>query len=255
MLELLKDTLSPLISRKSLVIAVICATLAATTGPFGTYEIQTFWLRLIYWSLVTASSLVIGALCLAAAESLAGADQLALADVLTVVIMVPSFTPVLWVLTHSLLQGAAENGPTVTRLSYYVAVVTVFVCIFRRVLPGFGAIGYFAVAQETPTVRPRLMRRLTQGFRGPVVRMTVRDHFVDVVSETNTETLRMRFADAVQEMEPIVGHCTHRSHWVALDAIVGVKRGGGKITLKLSNGDHVPVSRTFRPELEKAGVL
>ena len=68
-------------------------------------------------------------------------------------------------------------------------------------------------------------------------------------------TIRSRFYDAVAEMEPVQGHFTHRSHWVVDRAISGVERQGGKTALRLSNGDLVPVSRTYKPMLEQDGVV
>ncbi|MEZ5714276.1 MAG: LytTR family DNA-binding domain-containing protein [Paracoccaceae bacterium] len=68
-------------------------------------------------------------------------------------------------------------------------------------------------------------------------------------------TIRLRFSDAIAEMEPMQGYCTHRSHWVSHAAISGVEREPGKLFLRLVNGDRVPVSRKYRPELEKARIV
>jgi len=86
-------------------------------------------------------------------------------------------------------------------------------------------------------------------------RFRQRDHFVDVITDTGTQTLRLRFADAVDEMEPAKGFLTHHSHWMSQDAIEGVERQDGKLFLRLNNNDIVPVSRTYRPALADAGIL
>ena len=67
--------------------------------------------------------------------------------------------------------------------------------------------------------------------------------------------IRLRFGDAIEEMDPVDGFCTHRSHWVARQAVSGAERERGKIFLRLENGDRVPVSRTYMPDLEEAGLL
>jgi DNA-binding LytR/AlgR family response regulator len=61
--------------------------------------------------------------------------------------------------------------------------------------------------------------------------------------------------DAIDEMEPVKGICTHRSHWVALGAIKRVEREGARLFVVLRNGDRVPVSRKYRPRLEQAGLI
>ncbi|MES0825971.1 LytTR family DNA-binding domain-containing protein [Ruegeria sp. SCP11] len=85
--------------------------------------------------------------------------------------------------------------------------------------------------------------------------MTVRDHSVEVVTSEGTITIRSRFTDAIAEMELVSGHCAHRSHWVADDAIVGVERKGGMTFLRLRNNDLVPVSRKYKPMLEQDGIV
>jgi DNA-binding LytR/AlgR family response regulator len=75
------------------------------------------------------------------------------------------------------------------------------------------------------------------------------------VTDRGTETLRLRLSDAIDEMEPVEGLCTHRSHWVALAAITASERRQGKLFVRLSNGERVPVTRTYAPKLEAAGVI
>ena len=56
-------------------------------------------------------------------------------------------------------------------------------------------------------------------------------------------------------MEPISGHCTHRSHWVTDAAILEIQKNNGKTYLRLRNDDLVPVSRKYKPKLEEDGVI
>nr|WP_235789874.1 LytTR family DNA-binding domain-containing protein [Ruegeria pomeroyi] len=109
-------------------------------------------------------------------------------------------------------------------------------------------------AVEKPP-QPRIYKRLPEGFSEQILRLTVRDHSVDVVTDQGVHTIRSRFGDAIDEMSPIAGHCTHRSHWVTEAAIESVERSGGKTHLRLTNGDLIPVSRKYRPGLEDAGII
>jgi DNA-binding LytR/AlgR family response regulator len=86
--------------------------------------------------------------------------------------------------------------------------------------------------------------------------LTAKNHYVEVVTDKGSTTIRMRLADAIDEMEPVEGYCVHRSHWVARSAINAVERENAqKIFVLLSNGDRIPVSRKYRPNLEKTGLV
>lgn len=255
MLRILKDFFVPIATPTALFVVFACSVLAAAAGPFGTYETNSFPTRLLYWSLVSATSLVCGHFCYVVGRKLVPEKRPVLTDVLTIAMMVAVFTPILFFLTHGLLAEEKGSGPTFLRLTYYVAAVSAGIYVGRRILPGFERIGYFGEKSDGGTPEPRLMRRLTPDFEGPILRLTATDHCVDVVSAKSVETIRFRFADAIDEMAPVVGHCTHRSHWVVRDSIQSVERIDGKTHLKLSNGDLVPVSRKYHPELEKAGVI
>lgn len=254
-MKLLRKTLVLLKSPTLILVAFICAVLAAATGPFGTYDSQTFPIRLIYWSLVTSVSVVMGTLCHQAAVAWVGADRPVLVDATLTVLMTVLFTPVLWGLTYAVLFYEGEEGPRLVKLSYYVAAITIGVCLLRRMLPKITAAPVAIDEDPDGQDPPRLLRRLSPDFRGPILRLMARDHLVDVISAAGTETLRLRFADAVDEMDPVLGYCTHRSHWVSAAAIAGVERTGARITLRMVNGDMVPVSRKYAPDLEAAGVI
>ncbi|MDU9002459.1 LytTR family DNA-binding domain-containing protein [Sedimentitalea todarodis] len=172
-----------------------------------------------------------------------------------IVLTVLCFTPPLWFLTRHLAVQEPSLGPSILKMSYYVAAITLSICALRRIIPGFEPVGYLGEKSPQQSQGPRLIRRLSPGFEGPILRLSVRDHYVDVISGTGSETIRMRFADAIDEMDTVKGHCTHRSHWVVEEAIVDAGRDGSKVFLTLTNGDQVPVSRKYKPDLEEAGIL
>ena len=99
--------------------------------------------------------------------------------------------------------------------------------------------------------RPRLFRRLPDCAKGPILRLWVEDHFVNVVTPGQTYRVRMRFADAVAEMEGVDGYSTHRSHWIAREAIDAVERAGSKTIVRSKDGGTVPVSRSFSDRVEE----
>ena len=104
-------------------------------------------------------------------------------------------------------------------------------------------------AEEMPA--PRLMRRIAAEVQGDLVSMTVRDHYVDVVTSAGPSSLLMRFGDAIHEAEPVEGLQIHRSHWVALAAVQGVERDGPRLFVLVSGGQRLPVSKAHRAKVEE----
>lgn len=92
-------------------------------------------------------------------------------------------------------------------------------------------------------------------LRGALVSMTVRDHYVDVVTSAGLSSLLLRFSDAMDETEGVPGAQVHRSHWVAWSAVTGTEREPGKLFLLLSDGSRIPVSRAHRAKLEERGLV
>jgi DNA-binding LytR/AlgR family response regulator len=63
-----------------------------------------------------------------------------------------------------------------------------------------------------------------------------------------------RMEDAARELGDL-GRRVHRSWWVAADAVEAVEREGQRTLLRLNDGRHVPVGRSFRPDLKAADWL
>ena len=65
----------------------------------------------------------------------------------------------------------------------------------------------------------------------------------------------MRLSDAIAELPAGAGAQTHRSWWVAKDAVRGVTKADGRATLTLAEPLEAPVSRSFYKALNDAGWL
>jgi len=61
-----------------------------------------------------------------------------------------------------------------------------------------------------------------------------------------------RFGDALQELGGLEGLQVHRSWWVARAAIAAVERDGQRMSLTLSTGLVVPVSRAYQKIVREA---
>jgi hypothetical protein len=110
------------------------------------------------------------------------------------------------------------------------------------------------VYAKTPPDVP-ILDRIPSDLRADLIRLSARDHFVEIVTTLGKREVRMRLKDAVREIGDTKGHLVHRSHWVAENAIDGSNTQGGKVTLRLINGDEIPVSRAHHKILQDEGVL
>ncbi|WP_339948575.1 LytTR family DNA-binding domain-containing protein [uncultured Albimonas sp.] len=102
---------------------------------------------------------------------------------------------------------------------------------------------------------PRLLERLSPERRGALRRLSMQDHYVEVVTDRGAELVLLRLGDAIAECAPVEGMQVHRSHWVARRAVAAVWRDGDRAMLQLTGGERIPVSRGRVPALREAGWL
>jgi DNA-binding LytR/AlgR family response regulator len=102
---------------------------------------------------------------------------------------------------------------------------------------------------------PPILERVPLPQRGALLALSVEDHYVDIVTERGKTLVLMRLADAIPETGDVPGLQIHRSHWVATSAVVKAHRSEGKVTLELSNGMRLPVSRGYLPAVREAGLV
>ncbi len=233
--------------RKAALPGCICAVaLAGTVDPFHGAQLP-FGVLSIFWLLV----LVLAAMSTCAAENLVPPRlrerHWLFRDVSVALCIIALFAPTLWLLFWTIARGFGGLSPSFSEIARYGVILATGLILLKRVVP--------LSEKQSVKISPRLERRLPDGFSGEVLRLTVEDHSVCVVTTEGSHVIRMRFSDAIDEMEPVPGYCTHRSHWVAEAAIESVERQSGRISLRLLNGDMVPVSRKYRPALEEAGII
>lgn len=231
----------------------IFVVILTVAGPFGTYASLTTEWRFFYWLCVVLISAVLGYQAAYIARHLTRRRHPLVTDLLTTVFLIVTFTPINLFLTYQIIVPDGETGPSAFEMAAYVAAIAFAIMTSRRFIPGMEEYNYLPRSHDSN--RPRLLRRVPDSASARILRISSQDHFVDIVTDRGSKRVRMRLADAVEEMDGVGGFFTHRSHWVAETAIANTQSENGRTQLELTNGDMVPVSRTFKPELEKAGVL
>lgn len=256
----------------TLVVCCAISLIATVSGPFDTIHTMTTGTRLVFWVSVSFGTTLAAYTARTLTATQVSKDRPVLFETCAIGLMVLFSTPL--VMGLSFLLGNPQCGGVIAcidEFAFYVTLISTAVFLVRRVIPGFEELVFFArdesgglqlIApspidpdQPAAPARPRLYRRLPRGTKGDILHLTANGHFVDVTLTTGSAQLRMRFADAVNEMDGVTGYCSHRSHWVARSAVAGHDRVDGKLVLVLVNGMEVPVSRTYRPGLEDAGLL
>ncbi|WP_319824575.1 LytTR family DNA-binding domain-containing protein [Thalassovita sp.] len=245
----------------------LLSALLAVMGPFGTLTALEWPQRTVYWFVTVGLAALVSVVVSALSGAVAPNRHSWRNDLSRIAGMTILFSPLGWLWTHFYPVMGDMPKPTLWVFAVFVALVSVVIRVGHRVIRGDetrfvqqeeGGLRPEVEAPEAPEPQaepPRLMRRLPNTATGPVLRLSASDHMVEVVLREETHSLRMRFTDAIDEMDGVEGYCSHRSHWVVRAAIAEVEREGARTYLRLENGDCIPVSRTYRPRLEAAGIL
>jgi len=248
-----------------LAIWIAISFIGIIAGPFETFTSMSTAARSAYWPLVSGLGILFGAFIRVSLQLWMGRLRFWQQALILAVSSSVVLTPVFVLLTRAFTAPSEAIGWE--RMASYVFIVSVAVSTIR-----FAAMLQFgdrvsapadtceddaepvAPCDEEPGSELRILGRLDPALRAPMVRMQVRDHYVEVVTEAGSESLLMRLADAIGETEGVEGLQVHRSHWVARRAIASLHRGRGKVVLRLCDGAVVPVSRTYLAQVEALGL-
>lgn len=110
------------------------------------------------------------------------------------------------------------------------------------------------VAPPLPEAEAQFRKRLSAKRRSArLIAVEAEDHYLRVHTDLGDELVTAKFAEALAELSGAHGFQTHRSWWVAADAIEKVvwRRGSGEA--RLVCGLVAPVSRSHAPSLRHAG--
>lgn len=257
MRQLITYILSPI----ALFAFIAAGTLTTLTGPFGTYLSMNLLERAAYWFTLIGASIIIS-------MTIRRYIDIALADrgfwvraSCTTVLFTVIFTPCIIGMNLLVLGVQATEFMPIWKM--YLVVISVpltvnpLVFIVLKIKRGdvSPAGSVTRAPATTEPKRPRIFERLRNGLGDDLLRISVQDHFVHVHLAEGSEKLRMRFGDAIAEVDRVPGLRVHRSHWVAESAVSGHELESGKVILTLRDGSKVPVSRNYRADVEAAGLL
>ena len=246
----------------------LATMLLGVSGPFGTFQSFNLGQRLAYWACTVVACYLIGQgaatffIEILRPQIAQKWPRLIVAGLLA---SLPVTAAVL--LINGIAYQHVELRESLT-IWLYVTIATLIVVIAlvsideliagARATEGPAAAvagaSVPAVPESPPPPIPPILERVPLPQRGRLLALTVEDHYVDIVTDKGKVLVLMRLADAIREASGIDGLQIHRSHWVATGAVVKSHRADGKLSLELSNGMRLPVSRGFLSSVKAAGL-
>ena len=234
-------------------------------GPFGSYAIPLD-ARLLYWMGFGLIGYAIFRPVNIAAESAADATQTplwlaiilsALIAALPMTLLIGSFLEWLQYGSGYLEESFAVRYAQIGGIG--IAIYALTYLVFRKAPSEERTAATDQIAQENRTgpagaAQTALHSKLPVGFPA-IIALSVEDHYVKVHGENVTEMLLMNLSDAIALMPEGSGIQTHRSWWVASNAVIGTSRSGRNQKLKLPGGTEAPISRANVAKVRATGLL
>ncbi|NBT33062.1 MAG: DNA-binding response regulator [Rhodobacteraceae bacterium] len=229
------------------------ALILAIVGPFGTNEYLRPGPRLVFWlaqafgtySVAQITARLVWRALPAALPRPVLLGLVAVANGLAVSAVVAAINYT----SFEYWMSPSEAPAFLAKVFGIAAIITVLIEIFGRTQRA-------AAAGTAQSPRPAvILSRMPLEKRGPLVALSVEDHYVRVRTTKGEEMILMRLADAIAETGDTAGLQVHRSHWVALDQVRGVRREGDRAILSMAHGPDIPASRSNIAALKEAGLL
>jgi DNA-binding LytR/AlgR family response regulator len=253
-------------------LVIVLTALLVLAGPFGTLALP-FPRRLAYWFLIVTLDATLGIFFVTGtvralaqimppvfprilAGGLVTAFPIALSRILVEgwVLGVPTKAiawPHIWVSTAAISLGISaifalartSRQATVSQLSRAPTIEA----------PSPAPEPDLGTSPPAPAA-PSFLDRLPAHLGRDLLYISMQDHYVDAHTRVGHTLVLMRLADAIRELDPASGLQIHRSHWVARGAIDRVERRDGRLTVVLSDGTRLPVSRSYVEAVKAAGL-
>jgi DNA-binding LytR/AlgR family response regulator len=83
-----------------------------------------------------------------------------------------------------------------------------------------------------------------------LLRLSVQDHYTQIVTTRGRQLVLLRFADALKEIGETQGLQVHRSHWIADADVVALRKQAGRLLLMTRDGSEIPVSRSYNAAVQ-----
>ena len=234
---------------RTLAVALAAGVFLAASGAFGSGG-APWQIRFPYWIGLMVGGTVLGGAMTSFVERRGGfeARPWLISAALALAMSVP-MTVIVWAAT-AWVYGLPLTGASLLWFYPPVLLVAAAMTSINMLVNRRPAITHAASAANPGP--PRFLERLPLKLRGAdLYAVEAEDHYLRLHTSRGSDLILLRLSDAVAELEGLEGAQTHRSWWVAKDAVVDARAGDGRATLVLKNGVEAPVSRRYAPSLRR----
>lgn len=239
-----------------------CSMLATYSGPFGTYQNYSLFELLFTWMVLLGTATFTAFLLHEICKIVVPTANYFIFHFVFFAVTSFSIGLLIHVLLTRVLGHESIDKPSQSELTFYAFAAMCFILTIRDVVLIKKTEPTQTESPRQPETAPasipshsRLAKRLDIPHAARIIQVTAKGHFVEVQTCTDTYSTRMRFLDAVDELDGTCGLTVHRSHWVHLDAIRGWVPDAKKPYLLLENEKQIPISKTNVEKVENAGLL
>lgn len=242
MRELLKYIFGPV----PLVSATLAASAATYIGPFGSYGVMDVPARAAYWFGIVFLSLILSMGILYMVQQALPERPFWHRAMVSSGLFSVIYATILWQINMWAFADSLDSLPGWIELFAIVLFIATGINLIIYLLQPKGL--------ELPG-KPRFFKRLNPELGDELVRLSMQDHYLEVVTTRGRDLILLRFSDALDELDGYDGMQVHRSHWVARSAVTEARRNGQRLLLVTSDGAEVPVSRSMRKAVAEAGYI
>jgi DNA-binding LytR/AlgR family response regulator len=252
--------------RTGFIVAFFAAIFMTFTQALGTGVVD-IGTRLTYWLIVMLTGATIGAGVTTGVQSWGRLRTLVWLEAALISFLIALPLTLAVVGAGMILLDMQRPGPASLLMNFgLVAMVSMAITAITYAI-ALGQKGKAALLPEAPspisaaipsTTQPILEQRFRDRLplhlaSAKLLALQSEDHYLRVHTDLGDTLILMRLTDAIAELAEVPGAQTHRSWWVARDAVMKSARGDSKAVLTLKGEIEAPVSRNYLKALSDAG--
>lgn len=234
-------------------VAILIGTLLGFTGAFGTGEISAFK-RISYFILVSLTGDFFAFLIAFFLDKWLDCDERPI--IYHIIFLFGLSAPTCFgvLALGNLFFGFPINFKNYIGFLPAVLFISFFFTIIHAMLDKVPLQTHQNISNKIE--RPKLIEKLPIKYRNAqIFAIKSEDHYLRIYTSLGEELMLYRLSDAIIDLDGIEGVQTHRSWWVAIDAIENSIKDYGKNKFLIKNQIEVPISRSYIKAIKQLNLI